>query len=67
MPQEHTPAEIKTEASSEETKQFVHRVRRVTVTRRKFTPEEKVRAACPPRSTGSRPRQGAPSTQWFTS
>ncbi len=41
MPQEHTPAEIKAEASSEETKQFVRRVRRVT--RRKFTPEEKVR------------------------
>ncbi len=41
MPQEHTPAEIKAEASSEETKQFVRRVRRVT--RCKFTPEEKVR------------------------
>ena len=41
MPQEHTPAEIKAEASSEETKQFVRRVRRVT--RRKFSPEEKVR------------------------
>ncbi len=36
-----TPAEIKAEASSEETKQFVRRVRRVT--RRKFGPEEKVR------------------------
>ncbi len=41
MPQEHTPAEIKAEASSEETKQFVRRVRRVT--RRKISPEEKVR------------------------
>ncbi len=41
MPQGHTPAEIKAEASSEETKQFVRRVRRVT--RRKFSPEEKVR------------------------
>ncbi len=41
MPQEHTPAEIKAEASSEETKQFVRRVRRVT--RRKFSPEAKVR------------------------
>ncbi len=41
MPQEHTPEEIKAEASSEETNQFVRRVRRVT--RRKFTPEEKVR------------------------
>ncbi len=37
MPQEHTPAEIKAEASGEETKQFVRRVRRVT--RRKFTPD----------------------------
>ena len=36
MPQERTAAEI-----SEETQQFVRRVRRVT--RRKFTPEEKVR------------------------
>ncbi len=41
MPQDGTPAQIKAEASSEETKQFVRRVRRVT--RRKFTPEEKVR------------------------
>ena len=41
MPQDGTPAEIKAEASSEETKQFVRRVRRVT--RRRFTPEEKVR------------------------
>lgn len=41
MPQDVTPAEIKAEASSEGTKQFVRRVRRVT--RRKFTPEEKVR------------------------
>lgn len=36
MVQERTPAEI-----SEDTRQFVRRVRRVT--RRKFTPEEKVR------------------------
>ena len=41
MPQDGTPAQIKAEASNEETKQFVRRVRRVT--RRKFTPEEKVR------------------------
>ncbi len=41
MPQERTPAEVRAEASSNETKQFVRRVRRVT--RRKFTPEEKVR------------------------
>jgi transposase len=41
VPQDGTPAQIKAEASSEETKQFVRRVRRVT--RRKFTPEEKVR------------------------
>jgi hypothetical protein len=41
VPKERTPAEIKAEASSEETKQFVRRVRRVT--RRKFGPEEKVR------------------------
>jgi transposase len=39
--QERTPAEVRAEASSDETKQFVRRVRRVT--RRKFTPEEKVR------------------------
>ena len=41
MPQERTSAEVRAEASSDETKQFVRRVRRVT--RRKFTPEEKVR------------------------
>lgn len=41
MPQERTPAEVRAEASSDETRQFVRRVRRVT--RRKFTPEEKVR------------------------
>jgi transposase len=41
VPQDGTPAQIKAEASNEETKQFVRRVRRVT--RRKFTPEEKVR------------------------
>jgi len=39
--QEPTPAEVRAEASSDETKQFVRRVRRFT--RRKFTPEEKVR------------------------
>jgi hypothetical protein len=41
VPQERTAAEVQAEASSEETKQFVRRVRRVT--RRKFGPEEKVR------------------------
>jgi transposase len=41
VPRERTPAEIRAEASSDETRQFVRRVRRVT--RRKFTPEEKVR------------------------
>ena len=41
MPQERTPGEVRAEASSDETRQFVRRVRRVT--RRKFTPEEKVR------------------------
>ncbi len=41
MAQERTPAEVRAEASSDETRQFVRRVRRVT--RRKFTPEEKVR------------------------
>jgi transposase len=35
------PAEVRAEAETEETRQFVRRVRRVT--RRKFTPEEKVR------------------------
>lgn len=43
MPKERTPAEIKAEARSEETKQFVRRVRRFT--RRKFGPEEKVRCS----------------------
>jgi transposase len=41
VPQERTPAEVRAEASSDETRQFVRRVRRVT--RRRFTPEEKVR------------------------
>jgi transposase len=41
VPQDGTPAQIKAETSNEETKQFVRRVRRVT--RRKFSPEEKVR------------------------
>ena len=40
MAQDGTPAEMKAEASSEETKQFVRRVSMVT--RRKFSPEEKV-------------------------
>ena len=40
VPQERTPAEVRAEAGTEETRQFVRRVRRVT--RRKFTPEEKV-------------------------
>ncbi len=40
MPQDRTPARTRAEANSEETKQFVRRVRRVT--RRTFTPEEKV-------------------------
>ncbi len=39
MPQDRTPAEIRAEANSEETKQLVRRVRRVT--RRKFSPQEK--------------------------
>ena len=41
MRQERSPAEVRAEASSDETRQFVRRVRRIT--RRKFTPEEKVR------------------------
>ena len=41
MPQERSPAESQAEAETEETRQFVRRVRRVT--RRKFSPEEKVR------------------------
>lgn len=41
MPQERFPAEVRAEARSEETRQFVRQVRRVT--RRKFSPEEKVR------------------------
>ncbi|MFQ5879084.1 MAG: transposase [Dehalococcoidia bacterium] len=41
MPQERTPAEVQAEARSEEARQFIRRVRRVT--RRKFTPEKKVR------------------------
>ncbi len=43
MPKERTPAEIKAEAASEETKQFARRLRRVT--RRNFGPEEKVRCS----------------------
>ncbi len=41
MPQERTAAEVQAEASSDETRQFVRRGRRVT--RRRFTPEESVR------------------------
>lgn len=41
MPHRRSPAEIQAEARTEETRQFVRQVRRVT--RRKFTPEEKVR------------------------
>jgi len=41
MPQERSPAEIQAEAKTEQTRQFVRQVRRVT--RRKFSPEEKVR------------------------
>ena len=41
MPQERTAAEVQAEANGDETRQFVRRVRRVT--RRRFTPEEKVR------------------------
>jgi transposase len=39
--QERSPAEVQAEAKTEETRQFVRQVRRVS--RRKFTPEEKVR------------------------
>ncbi len=39
--EKRSPAEMRAEAETEETRQFVRRVRRVT--RRKFTPEEKVR------------------------
>ncbi len=41
VPQQRTPAEVRAETGTEETRQFVRRVRRVT--RCKFTPEEKVR------------------------
>jgi transposase len=41
VPRRRCPAEIQAEARTEETRQFVRQVRRVT--RRKFTPEEKVR------------------------
>ncbi len=41
MPQDRSSAEIQAESETEETRQFVRRVRRVT--RRKFSPEEKVR------------------------
>ncbi len=39
MPQDRTPARTRAKADSEETKQVVRRVRRVT--RRKFSPQEK--------------------------
>ncbi len=38
MPKKRSAAEVPAEAGTEETRQFMHRVRRVT--RRKFTPEE---------------------------
>ena len=41
MPKKRSPSEVLAEAGTEETRQFVRRVRRAT--RRKFTPEEKVR------------------------
>ena len=41
MAEKRSLAEVRAEAATEETRQFVRRVRRVT--RRKFTPEEKVR------------------------
>ena len=41
MAEKRSPAEMRAEAETEETRQFVRRVRRVT--RHKFTPEEKVR------------------------
>ncbi len=41
MPKKRSAAEVPAEAGTEETRQFMQRVRRVT--RRKFTPEEKVR------------------------
>ena len=41
MAEKRSQVEMRAEAATEETKQFVRRVRRVT--RRKFTPEEKVR------------------------
>ena len=41
MAQQRSPAEVQAEAKTEHTRQFVRQVRRVT--RRKFSPEEKVR------------------------
>jgi transposase len=41
MTKEKSPAELAAEASSEDTLSFIRRVKRVT--RRKYTPEEKVR------------------------
>lgn len=41
MTEQKSPAELAAEASSEDTRSFVRRVKRAT--RRKYTPEEKVR------------------------
>ena len=41
MIEQRSPAELAAEASSEDTRSFVRRVKRAT--RRKYTPEEKVR------------------------
>ena len=41
MTEQKSPAELAAEASSEDAKGFIRRVRRAT--RRKYTPEEKVR------------------------
>lgn len=41
MAQQRSPAEVQAEAKTEQVRQFVRQVRRVT--RRKFSPEEKVR------------------------
>jgi hypothetical protein len=41
MPRKRSTAEVAAEAGTDETRQFVRKVRRAT--RRKFTPEEKVR------------------------
>ncbi len=41
MTEQRSPAELPAEASSEDTRSFVRRVKRAS--RRKYTPEEKVR------------------------